>query len=375
VSDLIDSELAYINTKHPDFMDCQSSFLPLLASQLQLSAANSTLPLAAVNPAAPAVERTVAPPSAPAAAVAPVAAPAASNDQLVSRSPELAKPPRKRSDDDDCGFEDCESLQQQEGGPFWKGWFGGQGQQQIPEPVTQPRPRRGGRRSSFGILDPSELDAFRESQQSQQQQQQMQHQSTAAAAGGGAPRAGTKVSAPPPPVPLTRKELEVTLVQNLIRSYFDIVARDFSDKVPKQIMAFMVNKLKDSLQNELITALYEDATVEQLMAEPPEVAQQRQDVAAREQALLQAANLLSDSRAFALPSKLASAAAPPPSAAVPQSGSVLGTSRSLNTAPSYGNGGLGGNKPVLNPLAAIAGKRQSVRGQKENAIAGLGESI
>jgi len=358
VSDLIDSELAYINTKHPDFMDCQSSFLPLLANQLQLSNAHS---------AAAVVEPT--PPPVPAAAAAPPPAAAVSNDQLVSRSPELPKPPPRKSsdDDDDCGFEDCESLQQQEGGPFWKGWFGGQGQQNS-EPVTQPRPRRGGRRSSFGILDPSELDAFRESQQSQQHSQQ---QPTA----GGAPRAGTKVPAPPPPAPMTRKELEVTLVQNLIRSYFDIVARDFSDKVPKQIMAFMVNKLKDSLQNELITALYEDATVEQLMAEPPEVAQQRQDVAAREQALLQAANLLSDTRAFALPPKLAAAAAPPPSAAAAsKTGSVLGTSsRNLNAGSNYGN--VGGSKPVVNPLAAIAGKRQSVRGQKENAIAGLGESI
>ena len=364
VRDLIDSELAYINTKHPDFMDCQSAFLPILAGQLQLAAQ---------------VAATAAGAAAGVPALVSAAAPAAADEsRFVSR---LSPPPKPRgSDDDDGGFEDCYSGAQsdahhgqQPGGPFWKGWFGGQGQQRGLEPVPQPRPRRGGRRSSFGILDPSELGAFREHQSQQQQSQPV----------AGPPRAGTKVAQP---APLTRKELEVALVQNLIRSYFDIVARDFCDKVPKQIMAFMVNKLKDSLQNELITALYEDATVERLMAEPPEVAHQRRAVAVREQTLLQAASLLSDARAFALPPGLAAAAAPPPllaaghayaSGATSATGAAsdapsFGALRSYNAAPRVSNYG---GKPVANPLAAIAGKRPTARGQKENAVAGIGESF
>jgi hypothetical protein len=74
----------------------------------------------------------------------------------------------------------------------------------------------------------------------------------------------------------------------------------------------MVNKLKKCIQNELITALYEDCPIAgvgelsddwvesmaELMAEPKEVREQREDVKARESALIEAARILDSSRAM-----------------------------------------------------------------------------
>lgn len=93
-------------------------------------------------------------------------------------------------------------------------------------------------------------------------------------------------------------------------------------------MATMVNKLKDELQNELVTVLYEDETIDQLMREPDhvcflslllgplftrsldQVGRRRQAVRDREAVLQKAMTILNDSRQFTLPT-LAGATPPP----------------------------------------------------------------
>jgi dynamin 1-like protein len=55
-------------------------------------------------------------------------------------------------------------------------------------------------------------------------------------------------------VTLIRTETEI--IKTLIRSYFDIVKKNFIDLVPKTIMRFLVIAFKDNLQNELVSQLY-----------------------------------------------------------------------------------------------------------------------
>ena len=49
--------------------------------------------------------------------------------------------------------------------------------------------------------------------------------------------------------------MEVDLITNLIESYYDIVRDKVIDSVPKAIMHFLVNYVKSSLQNEMVTRL------------------------------------------------------------------------------------------------------------------------
>ena len=42
-----------------------------------------------------------------------------------------------------------------------------------------------------------------------------------------------------------RASMEVTIIKNLIISYFDTVRKTINDMVPKTIMAFLVNKSKN----------------------------------------------------------------------------------------------------------------------------------
>eukprot|EP00977_Amphora_coffeiformis_P024372 scaffold15653_cov143-Amphora_coffeaeformis.AAC.4 len=67
--------------------------------------------------------------------------------------------------------------------------------------------------------------------------------------------------------------------------YFDIVRKNFTDMVPKTIMYFLVNHVRDSLQNELVSELYREAEVGTLL-------QEAEDVAARRQTCMEMKDLL-----------------------------------------------------------------------------------
>ena len=61
-------------------------------------------------------------------------------------------------------------------------------------------------------------------------------------------------------VPPSEKErIEMEIIKSLVDSYFDIVRKNFTDMVPKTIMYFLVNHVRDSLQNELVSELYREA--------------------------------------------------------------------------------------------------------------------
>ena len=78
-------------------------------------------------------------------------------------------------------------------------------------------------------------------------------------------------------VPPTDRELtEMQVIKLLIESYFKVVRKNFIDFVPKTIMYFLVNHVKDAMQNELVSELYREAEIGALMKEAEDVAQRRQ---------------------------------------------------------------------------------------------------
>ncbi len=68
-------------------------------------------------------------------------------------------------------------------------------------------------------------------------------------------------------------------LEKLIRSYFLIVRKNIQDSVPKAIMHFLVNFVKDQLQSELVASLYKTSTHEhdELLDESGHIAQRRKD--------------------------------------------------------------------------------------------------
>lgn len=67
--------------------------------------------------------------------------------------------------------------------------------------------------------------------------------------------------------------------ENLIKVYFYIVRKSIQDTVPKAVMHFLVNYVKDNLQSELVAHLYKSAQAEELLSEAAHVAQRRKDAA------------------------------------------------------------------------------------------------
>lgn len=69
------------------------------------------------------------------------------------------------------------------------------------------------------------------------------------------------------------------LAERLIKSYFYIVRKSIQDSVPKAIMHFLVNFVKDNLQSELVQALYKSDSAEQLLNESDHIAIRRREAA------------------------------------------------------------------------------------------------
>jgi len=75
--------------------------------------------------------------------------------------------------------------------------------------------------------------------------------------------------------PTDRERVETEIIKTLMQSYFDIVKKNFTDMVPKTIMHFLVNTFKENLQNELVSELYKENIMTDLMRETEDVATRR----------------------------------------------------------------------------------------------------
>merc|ERR1719261_1267909 len=77
--------------------------------------------------------------------------------------------------------------------------------------------------------------------------------------------------------PLTdRERIEVDIIKTLIHSYFGIVKKTVIDSVPKAIMYFMVNTVKDVIQRECVTQLYKEDLFDVLLKEAEDIAERRE---------------------------------------------------------------------------------------------------
>ncbi|XP_017551829.1 dynamin-1-like protein isoform X1 [Pygocentrus nattereri] len=102
-------------------------------------------------------------------------------------------------------------------------------------------------------------------------------------------------------VPISRKlsareQRDCEVIQRLIKSYFLIVRKNIQDSVPKTVMHFLVNFVKERLQSELVGQLYKQPLLQELLIESQDTAQQRTEVSHMLEALKKANNIISEIR-------------------------------------------------------------------------------
>ncbi|XP_072291970.1 dynamin-1-like protein isoform X4 [Eucyclogobius newberryi] len=103
------------------------------------------------------------------------------------------------------------------------------------------------------------------------------------------------------PVPVSRKlsareQRDCEVIERLIKSYFLIVRKNIQDSVPKAVMHFLVNHVKDCLQSELVGQLYKAALLNDLLTESEDMAQRRSEAADMLKALQKASQVIAEIR-------------------------------------------------------------------------------
>ena len=93
-----------------------------------------------------------------------------------------------------------------------------------------------------------------------------------------------------------KEERDCKVIEKLISSYFLIVRKNIQDSVPKAIMHFLVNYVKDNLQSELVTHLYKNENFDELLAESEHIAVRRREAAEMLSALQKANAIISEIR-------------------------------------------------------------------------------
>ena len=93
-----------------------------------------------------------------------------------------------------------------------------------------------------------------------------------------------------------REQRDCEVIERLIKSYFYIVRKSIQDTVPKAIMHFLVNYVKDNVQSELVSKLYSPSEIDSLLSESPHIAQRRRESAEMLRALQRASTIISEVR-------------------------------------------------------------------------------
>ncbi|XP_062545830.1 dynamin-1-like protein [Armigeres subalbatus] len=96
---------------------------------------------------------------------------------------------------------------------------------------------------------------------------------------------------------LTDKEQkDCDVIERLIKSYFYIIRKSIQDSVPKAIMHFLVNFVKDNLQSELVTHLYKSDSANELLNESDHISIRRKEASDMLKALTRANHIISEIR-------------------------------------------------------------------------------
>ncbi|XP_071439265.1 dynamin-1-like protein [Hetaerina americana] len=93
-----------------------------------------------------------------------------------------------------------------------------------------------------------------------------------------------------------REQRDCDVIERLIKSYFYIVRKSIQDSVPKAVMHFLVNYVKDNLQSELVTHLYKPDQLDELLYESEHTIQRRKEAAEMLKALQRANHIISEIR-------------------------------------------------------------------------------
>jgi len=93
-----------------------------------------------------------------------------------------------------------------------------------------------------------------------------------------------------------REHRDCEVIERLIKSYFYIVRKSIQDCVPKSVMHFLVNYVKDNLQSELVSSLYKQEQIDSLLSESEHIGQRRKEAAEMLQALQKASQIISEIR-------------------------------------------------------------------------------
>jgi len=101
--------------------------------------------------------------------------------------------------------------------------------------------------------------------------------------------------------PLSSKEsFETDLITKLLESYFAIVRKNIQDTIPKAIMHFLVTKSKLLVHNRLVQRLYIAEQFDDLLAESAEIASRRKATREMVNMLKRAQEILNEVRDYAL---------------------------------------------------------------------------
>lgn len=95
-----------------------------------------------------------------------------------------------------------------------------------------------------------------------------------------------------------REQFETELIRSLLVSYFNIVRKNVQDTVPKSVMQFLVNRSKNDIQNELVKSLYKEELFDELLEESPAIASRRKACKQMVDMLSRAQEILNEVRDF-----------------------------------------------------------------------------
>ncbi|XP_026201146.1 dynamin 3a isoform X2 [Anabas testudineus] len=98
------------------------------------------------------------------------------------------------------------------------------------------------------------------------------------------------------PENLTDPQLErqVEIIRSLVDSYMNIIYRTIRDLIPKTIMHLMINSVKEFISSELLAQLYALGECSALMDESPEQQQHREEVLRKHTALKEALDVIGE---------------------------------------------------------------------------------
>lgn len=94
----------------------------------------------------------------------------------------------------------------------------------------------------------------------------------------------------------TREAKHCEIIERLIKCYFLIVRKNIQDSVPKAIMHFLVNNVKDNLQSELVTHLYKQDEISRVLEESEHMTARRKEASDMVTALQKASQIISEIR-------------------------------------------------------------------------------